>query len=933
MLLFVSLTALQTWQKLNLEYDRKVISQLEASLDQVIWQTSDEAFVFNRFQEFIDTAKRHGINSLQLQEKVIECRDHYQLPVKLFFYQNGLLTRAFFSEKTDLPLFTPLLQGMRATGEEFKEAQRQLHQMLLNQFGPGNRLELVKLAKKIIKRYRVKDSDQFYYWNETEDGLGVFFIATHPNTFLQRFASIYQKSFEFGAGDPAHNDWIPPAGVTSDQVAAAYLKAGSSGQNHTVASGHIWYFITDETGMVWCRAFSLETSESQRPQWALAILIAALLLCLVSLVVYLSSLIGIIPGTVVCNWLDSLSIKYRVLGLFSMASIFPVIFTVLIGAASLADRAEVIENAIVSESLAAIEPLEKMINIRIAQCEQLGRDLRQALTTKPASEELFMHYLQKNSVPRLLSRIEVRDEECNTLFSTDDRAVHGVAEAMDVFSRIAMKLHSPARMGQAINRVSPAEIVSESVLSTDEIGMATIIRQRGRQWVFRMGTFPTTWYWDAFPELASGPAFMCITSQLQTVYEEQVKDELVDKTGNKDSISMASEINYNFTDFALIPERTDVDREALLAAALASSRSGRVVSRVTNVEGRPFWLVTKAEKNVGTHVFLHLISQQERLNSLNPLKWRLAAGALMALIVSLLGAMLVTRLVVLPVQDLGEGIRAIRLRNHSYRTPVRRDDEFGALANAFNKVISELKELEYGKIVQESLLPRAPIVPDGYDIAFFTTSATDLAGDYHDNIQLDDGRLAIILGDVTGHGISAALAMAMAKATVNHTGKDGKKYPQGLMDSLNALFSKELKPRHKFMTLVTIVIDPISGKLEVDNAGQSYPRLFSAENKVSEDVAIPSMPLGAMKKRRSKVEIRQMQSNDAVILYSDGIIECSDKSGDMFGYDRFYSLFDSLMNQRYSADNALKEMLRQLDEFRVPGAYPDDVTLVLVRKL
>ncbi|MBU1106683.1 MAG: SpoIIE family protein phosphatase [Candidatus Riflebacteria bacterium] len=933
MLLFLALTAEQTQQKLNSEFDRKVINQLEASLDQVILQTSDESFAYNRFKELIETARQHGINSLRLQQEVVSCVEKYKLPVKCFFYQNQQLVRSFYAEAEELLLFAPILQGMAAKNESFIQAQRQLHQMLLDYFGPGNRLELVKLSKSMVRRYRVKNSDQFYYWNDMKDGLGVFFIATRPNTFIERFKSIYTEPCEFGAGNPTTQEWVPPRGISPDQTAAAFMKARLSGQNHTLAFGHIWYFVTDETGVVWCRADKLASSEEQRPEWAQKVFLVSAALCLAALLIYLCSLLGAMPGTTFCKCLDSLSIKYRVLGLFSMASVFPVIFTVLIGSASLADRVEVIENSIISESIAAIEPLEKMFKFKLAQSERMCKDLRLALLTEPGSEELFMRYLNKYSIPRDLSRFEVRDGNGNTLFSTDDREVHGVVGAMDIFSKIALKLHAPARMGSAIDRVSPAEIVSESVLSTDELGMATVMRQRGRQWVFRMGTFPTTWFWDVYPEIATGPAFTAVTTQVQIVYSNQVRSELNKKADLNDSISMATEMNYDYCDFEIQPERSDVDKQKLLSSALASLRSGRVVNRVTQINERPFWLTVKPEKNIKTHVFFHLISQSERLNSLNPLKWQLAGSGLMALIVSLLGAILITRLVILPVQDLGAGISAIRNRNHDFRTPVRRDDEFGALATAFNKVIGELKELEYGKIVQESLLPREPIIPDGYDIAFFNTSATDLAGDYHDTIQLDDGRLAIILGDVTGHGISAALAMAMAKATVNHTGNDGTKYPQTLMNSLNALFSKELKPRHKFMTLVTIVIDPTSGKLEVDNAGQSYPRLFSAEKRCSADVAIPSMPLGAMKKRKAKIEVRQMQSNDAFILYTDGIIECSDTTGDMFGYDRFNDLFDSLMNQRFSASGALKEMMRQLDDFRVAGAYPDDVTMVIVRKL
>ena len=75
-----------------------------------------------------------------------------------------------------------------------------------------------------------------------------------------------------------------------------------------------------------------------------------------------------------------------------------------------------------------------------------------------------------------------------------------------------------------------------------------------------------------------------------------------------------------------------------------------------------------------------------------------------------------------------------------------------------------------------------------------------------------------------------------------------------------------------------------------------------------------------------------MQPGDAVILYSDGIIECSDQEGEMFGYDRFEELFRHLMEQDYSAQEAISEIMHQLNTFRVEGMYPDDVTLVVLKK-
>lgn len=934
MFLFLVLLASQTSEKLAKESERQLRKQLEASLDRVIARTSDESFVHDRFMTLVETAAAKGITSPELENAVAASANEFKVPVKAFFYRHNKLVKAFNADNNDLKFFSELMADLNSEGKAYELAQRRVHQTLLDTFGAGNRLELIKDAKGRQKRNKYKDGDRFYYWNTWPDGLGVFFVTTGFPGFIERFKLAYPNSTMFGAGDPDTKSWVAPNGISADHMAAAHIKARLQGRNNVTAHGYRWYFLDDETGAFWCRALSETAAELMRPRWADKLYsIAALLLC-INLILYLSAITGLYPGVWVRDWLDTLSIRYRIMGLFAMASVFPIIFAVLIGSMSIADRKEIIENSVIAESIAAIEPLEKMYKIRIAQSEALGKDLRNALIHETPSEEMFQRYLKKHSLPRFLARLEVRDGDGQTIFSTDDRQIHGVAEAMDILSRMVIRLHAPSRMSRsAASRISPAEIVSESVMTTDEMGMATIMRLRGRQWQFHMGTFPTTWFWDVYPEIASGPGFMCQTNQLLEIYLKQVEETLSGKQPENGSIQLATELNYHFSRFKIFPPKQGFPEEKLLRAAVSSFRANRVMFREFVIDGKKFWATFKPEKHINSHIFIHLISQDSRLKTLAPFKWSLAAGSLFALVISILGATLITRLTILPISDLSAGITAIRERRHNFEIPVRRSDEFGALAGAFNKVISELKELEYGRIVQESLLPQAPIVPEGFDIAFFNTSATDLAGDYHDCVPLNDGRLAIILGDVTGHGISAALAMAMAKATVNYAAADGKLFPAGLMDMLNALFNRELKPRHKFMTLVTLVLNPKTGEVEIDNAGQSYPRFFKHAEGASEEIELPGMPLGAMKKRRSQIARRTMQSNDAIILYTDGIIECADLSGDMFGYDRFRESFERLMRQKTTANDALKAMMHELDAFRQPGPYPDDVTLVIIRKL
>ncbi|MBI3038331.1 SpoIIE family protein phosphatase [bacterium] len=310
----------------------------------------------------------------------------------------------------------------------------------------------------------------------------------------------------------------------------------------------------------------------------------------------------------------------------------------------------------------------------------------------------------------------------------------------------------------------------------------------------------------------------------------------------------------------------------------------------------------------------------------------MAITAFIALLVALLASRMLTRLFLSPIGDLTSGISAIQNRDYAYRIPVRRTDEFGIVVVAFNKFLGDLKEMQYGRIVQESLLPSGFGAPPGYEIECVRFPATDLAGDYHDIFSFPDGRWMFILGDVTGHGISAALAMAMAKATIEYQRVSQWTYPSQVIENLNLLFFKELKPRNKYMTFQCLVLDTKSHQLTYDNAGHGFPLYYQKDKKTVTEIEMPSFPLGMRKKRNPSTITVTMNPGDAVLLFTDGYTECADVNNEPFGLEKLIELFQQFMRQGLSIRETAKELMRLLDEFRTPGAYPDDVTLVFLQR-
>ncbi len=969
LLLALFIISIQTSTKIKDNNEKKLEEILSSKLDGIISKCFLHNYIRNSCQKIISELHKNGPESKAIPNLVKECEKKENILLKAFFYKNNELKQYVNANEEDLELFTDLFKylPLNIYDEGFVEAHRKTLDKLVKRFGIGTRLELLKLHKSFFTKFSVGDRKQHFHWDNYDDGTGLFIYTTVVPDLQIRFENILKNMPDKNYGVITRNSKvikdqenisknknsiskenedntkdkeiiIPPPGLTEDQTRAAYIKTTKSNKSFVISNDFYWYFQTNRFDDKFCYVVPINNNKYISYDWAGLLQTISIYLFIIVVILYLTSLIKVFPGQKVVEFLDNLSILYRIIGIFSMASIFPVLMTIVIGSSLLSDKQSVIEKNILSESLDAIYNLENQREVLYEKTNLMSEDLREAvkqayLNKQPINNELFYKYLNKYSISPDLSRLDVRDSDIKTIFTLVDRETQGLAELYDLICRIVLKIHCPNRTNANSIKISPAELVSESVLSTDELGFATLIRKRNKQFIFRVGAFPTLWYWDIYPDLKDGPAFICVTTQVITTFSKHIEAHINSLPLKKDNIQLAVFVNNpHYLDRLLTPYK-NLPKEEILDIANTSFDTNKVLFRTISIDGKTFWITAKHEKQINSHVFINLISQKERLSVLEPFKWQIGIIGVFALIISLFGAWFITRLIILPVGDLSKGIMAIRQRNKEFSIPIRRNDEFGELANAFNQVIKDFDELEYGKIIQESLLPSNAPVIKGYDIAYFTISATDLAGDYHDNVILDDGRLSVILGDVSGHGISASLAMAMAKATFNYAKAQKVKFPEEFMDMLNTMFNKELKSKNKLMTLISMVLNPETGEVIFDNAGQSYPAYYSNSTQTCEELKMPSLPLGGMKKRKKKTITKIMEHGDAFIFYTDGIIEASAENGEMFGYERFFSIFTEQMKNKNSAKDSINNIYHAVDNFREAGYRSDDITMIIVKRL
>lgn len=327
---------------------------------------------------------------------------------------------------------------------------------------------------------------------------------------------------------------------------------------------------------------------------------------------------------------------------------------------------------------------------------------------------------------------------------------------------------------------------------------------------------------------------------------------------------------------------------------MRQTRSRRIItSDHIEVDGK-IWLFTSIAGNEIAHGVLAALYPAELIEK-QIFKLQIVIGLAMLLVIVILRhiVMLFAARLLAPVENLAHGIERVKRRDYTIRVAPGSDDELGLLVDAFNQTIEGLHELAIGTTVQVSLLP--PETCRRQQIRLFARSLfmSKMGGDYYDYFDLPGNRLGVFFGDVAGHGIPAAMIMAMMKAMIAATSKNFTGPAEVLFRGGQIL--QELKKREwrRMMTAQCLDFDCQTGSFVVANAGHCYPAIIGPQGERAELLELKGFPLGSSAKNRSEEKTATLKPGETLILYTDGIIEATSKSGEMFGYPRFLQLLKS----------------------------------------
>ncbi len=237
------------------------------------------------------------------------------------------------------------------------------------------------------------------------------------------------------------------------------------------------------------------------------------------------------------------------------------------------------------------------------------------------------------------------------------------------------------------------------------------------------------------------------------------------------------------------------------------------------------------------------------------------------------------------------------------------------------------EELEAGRAVQLALMPeRAPALA-GWQLWLFTRPANDVGGDLVDVLQIDPRRACVVLGDVAGKGLPAALLMAKLQATIRALAPEFTSLAE-IGARINPILNRDGLP-NRFATLVYLEVAPDSGRVRVLNAGH-MPPLVVRRGATVEELARGSLALSLLPDAQYEEQGVDLLPGDTLVAYSDGTTEAMNANGDFFGDDRFRALLPSVPHM--TAAQAGTRIIDAVDAFVGTARPHDDISLVLLRR-
>jgi serine phosphatase RsbU (regulator of sigma subunit)/predicted ester cyclase len=236
------------------------------------------------------------------------------------------------------------------------------------------------------------------------------------------------------------------------------------------------------------------------------------------------------------------------------------------------------------------------------------------------------------------------------------------------------------------------------------------------------------------------------------------------------------------------------------------------------------------------------------------------------------------------------------------------------------------QEMRVARSIQQASLPKEVPTLEDWQITPYYQPAREVGGDFYDFFELDDGRVGFAVGDATGKGVPAAFVMSATCALLGGVATALSSSPGEILSRVNEAVLTRIPP-NMFITCFCAILDPKSGRLSYANAGHDLPYLWRGGD--CEELRVRGMPLGLMPGMGYEEKETTLEAGEAVLFYSDGLVEAHNTMGEMFGFPRLRALVAEHGEEGSLGDFCLKKLYSFVGE---GWEQEDDITLLTLRR-
>lgn len=678
---------------------------------------------------------------------------------------------------------------------------------------------------------------------------------------------------------------------------------------------------------------SIVDNSLQKPIWLLVLLFA---LAAGALARYSWRLI-------VAGQPDSLSLRWKLRFLFFFANGLPLLVLFFIGTDYLNQKRDNLLLEMHGKGISFMQDFDEKIEVEYARCmvskEQAQTRLIEKLSHEPINDasmkefssslgpQLWRSFLVASRSNVIGTELGVYDEDRKISPVEYDKSGDRSKNQMEFIRKIGQFFLDKINGTKISDKVATElELFIESISQKPLANFVfDLLQSRGRIVQFGFGQNVNPSIIDSFSlKNSKSMDYFFIATFRRMNFQQAFLQE---------ALPQANRNNLGLRMIALRDQRFSVPAEAYENTVLRefsvtlTSYPGKEIKFV-DYDGQKYLAMGFEGKHIREYKLIGLYPLEKIDSLINSQRRQLVFFAILSLLMTFGLSQVLAQGFIIPLQLITEGAQAIENKHFSHRLPDLGRDEFGAMGKVFNDVMVDLEELSVASAIQEQLLPQQQIETGRFSLFGRSISMGELGGDYYDYIGLEDKKFSVLLGDVAGHGVGAALIMAMAKAGIIQS-EHLLNQPLALLTRLHGLIlSSKTKKQKKIMTFQYLYLDGTTGHGVYSNAGACSPIIVRKNAGTAEELTLAGGALGAFKKANfSEVEL-VFNPGDAIIFYTDGIVEARNSSGEELGYDRLRTLLQETWDA--NAETYYQNIFRAYLQHVGDEDATDDLTMVVL---